>query len=244
MFLYNTAVDKARSLKEGDMVSWSASGGTATGKVIHVMDYGTLDVPNSKFKLKGDKKNPAVLIQLYRDGKPTDTKVGHKMSSLSKSLDVLKHGSHDQKTHGRGGGGLGGGMESGGRPIDSKRDNKEISDAMDDVADIRTELNGMTDPDDGDNYIDDLSDDDQTIIDSALDDLEEAEEQLTGAFDAKTTSAHLNKIENAQTRLGDSFDALRNANNSNLKSLMDKVESVEEKLENYADLFLEGESKP
>lgn len=82
MFLYNTAVDKARSLKEGDMVSWNASGGTATGKVIHVMDYGTLDVPNSKFKLKGDKKNPAVLIQLYRDGKPTDTKVGHKMSSL------------------------------------------------------------------------------------------------------------------------------------------------------------------
>lgn len=244
MFLYNTAVDKARSLKEGDMVSWNASGGTATGKVIHVMDYGTLDVPNSKFKLKGDKKNPAVLIQLYRDGKPTDTKVGHKMSSLSKSLDVLKHGSHDQKTHGRKGGGGGGGMESGGRSIDSKRDNKEVSEAMDDIADIRTELSGMTDPDDGENYIDDLSDDDEILIDDALDDLQEAEERLNGAYEAQTTGAHLDRIESAQTRLGDTFDALRNADNRTLRDLMNKVESVEEKLENYTDLFLEGESKP
>ncbi len=84
MFLYNSAINKARSLKEGDMVSWKSSGGTATGKVIHVMDYGTLDIKGSKFKLKGEKDNPAVLIRLYRDGKPTDTEVGHKMSSLLK----------------------------------------------------------------------------------------------------------------------------------------------------------------
>jgi hypothetical protein len=86
MFLYNTALDKAKSLKQGDMVSWNSSGGTATGKVVRVMDNGTLDIPNVKFKIKGEKDNPAVLIQLYRDGKPTGTQVGHKMSSLSKSL--------------------------------------------------------------------------------------------------------------------------------------------------------------
>jgi len=50
----------------------------------------------------------------------------------------------------------------------------------------------------------------------------------------------LDRIESAQTRLGDTFDALRNADNRNLKSLMNKVESVEERLENYTDLFLEG----
>lgn len=84
MFLYKSALDKAKSLKEGDMVSWNSSGGRATGKVVHVMDYGTLDVPNTKFKIKGEKDNPAVLIQLYRDGKETDVQVGHKMSSLTK----------------------------------------------------------------------------------------------------------------------------------------------------------------
>jgi len=91
---------KAKTVREGDMVSWNSSGGRARGKVIHVMDYGTLDVPETNFKIKGEKDDPAVLIQLYRDGKPTDTQVGHKASTLRKSL-VLKHGNHDQKTHGR-----------------------------------------------------------------------------------------------------------------------------------------------
>lgn len=111
MFVYNSALNKAKSLKEGDMVSWNSSGGRATGKVVHVMDYGTLDIPNTKFKIKGEKDNPAVLIQLYRDGKETDIQVGHKMSSLTKSLDeqLLKHGSHNQQSHaGSRGGGAGG----------------------------------------------------------------------------------------------------------------------------------------
>lgn len=77
-------VTKASRVKEGDMVSWNSSGGMAQGKVVHVMDYGTLDIPNSSAKIKGEKDNPAVLIQLYRDGKPTETQVGHKMSSLRK----------------------------------------------------------------------------------------------------------------------------------------------------------------
>lgn len=76
---------KADSIKQGDMVSWKSSGVTVTGKVIHVMDYGTLDIKGTNFKLKGEKDNPAVLIQLYRDGKPTDTQVGHKMKTLSKT---------------------------------------------------------------------------------------------------------------------------------------------------------------
>lgn len=94
------SMKKALSVKEGDMVSWDSSGGTARGKVVHVMDYGTLDVPNTDFKIKGEKDDPAVLIQLYRDGEPTETQVGHKMSTLKKNSNVAKHGNHDQKTHG------------------------------------------------------------------------------------------------------------------------------------------------
>jgi hypothetical protein len=80
------AMKKATGIREGDMVSWQSSGGTARGKVVHVMDYGTLDIPNSSFKIKGEKDDPAVLIQLYRDDKPTETQVGHKMSTLKKKL--------------------------------------------------------------------------------------------------------------------------------------------------------------
>jgi hypothetical protein len=36
---------------------------------------------------------------LYQDGKPTDRKVGHKMSTLRKT-EVEKHGDHDQSSHG------------------------------------------------------------------------------------------------------------------------------------------------
>ena len=63
----NEAMKKAVGISEGDMVSWQSSGGTARGKVVHIMDYGTLDVPNSSFKIKGEKDDPAVLIQLYRE---------------------------------------------------------------------------------------------------------------------------------------------------------------------------------
>ena len=226
------------------MVNWNSSGGSAGGKVERIIREGSLKVPDTKFTINAEENDPAVLIRLYRGGKETETLVGHKMSTLSKTYYVEKHASHNQASHGRGGGasGAGGGTESAGRPIDSKRDNNEVSEAMDDVADIRTELNGMKDPDDYDNYIDDLSDDDSQIIDSALDDLQEVEDNLNGSFDSKTTSAHLNGIENAQTRLGDTYDALRNADNRNLESLTNKVEAVEERLSNYTDLFLEGDA--
>ena len=92
-------MQKARSVKSGDMVSWQSSGGQAQGKVIRVVSSGKINVPDSSFSIAGTEDDPAVLIQLYRDGKPTETKVGHKVSTLKKNL-VEKHGSHDQGSHG------------------------------------------------------------------------------------------------------------------------------------------------
>lgn len=76
-------VTKAKNIKVGTMVSWNSSGGRAEGKVVRVQTSGVLSIPNSSAKIKGEEDNPAVLIQLYRDGKETDIRVGHKMSSLS-----------------------------------------------------------------------------------------------------------------------------------------------------------------
>jgi plastocyanin len=78
------AMKKALTVSAGDMVSWNSSGGRASGKVIRVVSDGKINVPDSSFTIEGKEDDPAALIQLYRDGKPTETKVGHKVSTLKK----------------------------------------------------------------------------------------------------------------------------------------------------------------
>jgi hypothetical protein len=73
---------KAESVRVGQMVSWNSSGGRATGKVKRVITSGSYNVPDSDFTINGTSENPAVVITLYRNGKPTDTTVAHRMSSL------------------------------------------------------------------------------------------------------------------------------------------------------------------
>lgn len=80
-----SGVNKATSVKTGDMVSWNSSGGNASGKVIRVISSGKINVPDSSFTIEGTEDEPAALIQLYRDGKPTKTKVGHKVGTLKKA---------------------------------------------------------------------------------------------------------------------------------------------------------------
>jgi hypothetical protein len=84
-------LEKAYKPKVGDMVSWNSSGGRATGKIEKIVQDGTIKVPNTSFSVKGTEDNPATLIRLYRDDKPTDVRVGHKSSTLTKvqkSLDT------------------------------------------------------------------------------------------------------------------------------------------------------------
>ena len=77
-------MNKATSVSVGDMVSWQSSGGRAEGKVLRIERSGRINVPDSSFNIQGTEEDPAALIVLYRDGKPTDTKVGHKVSTLKK----------------------------------------------------------------------------------------------------------------------------------------------------------------
>ena len=71
-------------IKLGSMVTWGSSGGTAKGKVTRITK-GSINVPDSSFTIKGEEDNPAVLIRIYKDGKPTDKLVGHKMNTLRKA---------------------------------------------------------------------------------------------------------------------------------------------------------------
>ena len=88
------AVRKAKpgTIKRGDSVSWSSSGGTARGKVTKIITSGEEQVPGSSFKITGTPEDPGALIRVYqKDGdgyKPTDTIVGHKVKTLTK-IDPL-----------------------------------------------------------------------------------------------------------------------------------------------------------
>ena len=92
-------MNKATNVRVGDMVSWNSSGGTARGKVVRVVRNGKIKVPNSSFTITGTPEDPAVAIRVYRDGKPTDTIVGHKMKTLRKfSNNSEKEGNNMAKT--------------------------------------------------------------------------------------------------------------------------------------------------
>ena len=80
-------------LKVGDFARWSSSGGNAQGKITKVVRDGQIDVPGTEVVIKGEKDNPAALIQIYREGddgwEATDVYVGHRFSTLRK-IEALR----------------------------------------------------------------------------------------------------------------------------------------------------------
>ncbi len=98
---------KADELKNGDFVRWQSSGGTAQGRIEHVMRQGTLGVPDSEFSINATEEDPAALIRIYRQGtdgwNATETLVGHRFSTLSKiaplrNMDPLDRSSAERLT--------------------------------------------------------------------------------------------------------------------------------------------------
>ena len=75
-------VDLFKAVGVGSMVSWNSSGGRATGKITRIIRNGSYNVPGTDITINGTPDNPAAVIRLYRDGKPTDTIVSHRMNTL------------------------------------------------------------------------------------------------------------------------------------------------------------------
>lgn len=69
-------------LRAGSLVTWSHRGGSATGKIVKIARTGKLKIPGSSLALNASAEEPAVLIQLIKDGKLTKVMVGHKFSTL------------------------------------------------------------------------------------------------------------------------------------------------------------------
>lgn len=83
----------------GDFVEWDSSGGTARGRIEHVMREGVLGIPDSDFSITAEDGDPAILIRVYRevrDGwEATETLVGHKSSEL-RAIDPLPAPTEEQ----------------------------------------------------------------------------------------------------------------------------------------------------
>ena len=92
------------TVAEGDFVWWDSSGGRARGRVDHVMDYGTLDIPGTDFKIEASKEDPAALITVYEEvaggWRATETQVGHKVATLTK-IDPLPEPQVEEKAYGK-----------------------------------------------------------------------------------------------------------------------------------------------
>jgi hypothetical protein len=93
----NPSMSKAENVRVGQMVSWNSSGGRAEGKVRRVIRDGSYNVPDSDFTINGTPENPAAVIEMYRDGKPTGRMVGHRVRTLSVKKSVWQGSAFDSK---------------------------------------------------------------------------------------------------------------------------------------------------
>jgi hypothetical protein len=74
--------DLFKAIGVGSMVSWNSSGGRAEGKITRIIRDGRYNVPGTEVTVTGTPEDPAAVIRLYRDGKPTDVMVAHKLKTL------------------------------------------------------------------------------------------------------------------------------------------------------------------
>ena len=93
------AIEEESREEVGDYVEWDSSGGTAKGRIEHIMREGVLGIPGTTFSITAEEGNPAVLVRVYeeyRDGyRPTETLVGHKMSEL-RYIDALPEATEEE----------------------------------------------------------------------------------------------------------------------------------------------------
>jgi len=77
-------VKEAAGFSEGDVATWSGG----RGMIEHIMINGSLGT--GKFKIKASKENPAFLLRIYQNGKPTAMLTGKSASELEPVRVSLK----------------------------------------------------------------------------------------------------------------------------------------------------------
>jgi len=161
-----------------------------------------------------------------------------KRNKTNKSI-VTKHGSHDQKTHGRKGGGGGGGGSSFDQSDDAgervpERNNAAISSILGgQVANAEDKLSDFDEskPNGAQKY-DSLSEDDQKIWEKATTGINAGKKLLGDAKKSGTDKEYRRKLTQASSKFEDAFGELEGAENPRLVSAGNSLDTALNKLEN------------
>ena len=154
---------------------------------------------------------------------------------------VEKHGDHDQADHNPNTGGSGSGesekpTEGGGSEIPGGRNDAHVNDVESAISDSALSIDNLVD-EDSDDFIDDLSEDDENLLYDAQEEIAEAESALRGARDAENDGQHLARIDEAMTRLDEASTALRNADNRAMNAIANEIDDHYDELEAYFESF-------
>lgn len=78
----------------GDFATWRSSGGPARGRIVRIARSGSISVPDSSFTVQAEEDDPAVLLEVWREGPDgwarSGVRVGHKASTLTPLDSLLK----------------------------------------------------------------------------------------------------------------------------------------------------------
>jgi len=154
-----------------------------------------------------------------------------------KTTEIEKHGSHNQSSHGRRGGGLsgrGGGYDSTGRPIGDQgaRDNEFLSSQKVDVDDAHDTLDEFAN-EKHENFKFDLSQNDESIIDDASEGLKNASENIELAHGVKDYTRHREYVQSAINDLEGARDSLENADDLDIKSVGNDIDGIIDTMDVY-----------
>lgn len=156
---------------------------------------------------------------------------------------IEKHGDHDQSDHNPSGGGGSDKPEPESENPDRERpesgwnssDQQVVNDAIHANEDVVSGLNALND-EDSDEFIEEgLSDDDEDLVDDAMESMKEANEALEASFFAKTEDERARHLDTALVRMDEAASSLNNADSRAVSGYAKDVEDAMEEVEALYD---------
>jgi len=203
----------------------AANGRIIDGQIVEISLVDRPANPNAKLMLAKSVEGEATLVQ------------------VEELTEIKKHGDHDQSDHNPNGGGGSDKPEPESENPDRERpesgwnssDQQTVNDAISANEDVTMGLNNLND-EDSDEFIEEgLSDDDENLVDDAMESLKEANEALESSYFAKTEEERARHLDNALVRMDEAASSLNNADSRAVSGYAKDVEDAMEEVEQLYD---------
>lgn len=118
-------------------------------------------------------------------------------------------------------------------------DQSSINDTIDANQEVTDGLDALNDEDSDDFIEEGLSDDDENLVDDAMESLKEANEQLEASFFAKTEDERANHLDNAMVRMDEAVSSLNNADSRAVSGYAKDIEDAMNEIEQMYDAIVD-----